>query len=154
MKKIEATLLLLFDGDFIMLAKKKRGFGKEKYNGVGGKIEPGETSIQAMKRECFEEVGVTPIEYQKRGEMFFTEYKDGEKVAMAFDLYTGTKWEGEITESDEMCPHWFKKTEIPYEHMFEDDKYWLPYVLEGKNVKVFFDFDEDWNIISKSVETY
>ena len=41
---------------------------------------------------------------------------------------------------------------IPYDKMFQDDKYWLPLILEGEKIKAHFVFDEKWNIISKSIE--
>ena len=52
MNKLETTLLYLRKNDEILLAKKKRGFAKDKYNGVGGKVENGETPEEAAIREC------------------------------------------------------------------------------------------------------
>ena len=43
----------------ICLAMKKRGFGKGRWNGVGGKVEAGETIEAAAMREAREEIGVT-----------------------------------------------------------------------------------------------
>ena len=39
-------------------------------------------------------------------------------------------------ETDEMEPRWFSVDEVPYEQMWQDDKFWLPAVLgcERKNV--------------------
>ena len=54
--------------------------------------------------------------------------------------------------SEEMKPQWVGVNEIPYDKMFVDDKYWLPLVLEGKKLDVFFEFDEDWNVISKRID--
>ena len=56
MKILETTLLLLRKDNEILLAKKKRGFGEGKYNGVGGKLEDGETPEEAMIRETEEEI--------------------------------------------------------------------------------------------------
>ena len=67
-------------------------------------------------------------------------------------LYTASEWEGEPKESEEMKPQWVGVNEIPYDKMFVDDKYWLPLVLEGKKLDVFFEFDEDWNVISKRID--
>ena len=47
---LETTLCLLKKDNRILLAMKKRGFGEGKYNGVGGKIENGETPEEAMIR--------------------------------------------------------------------------------------------------------
>ena len=43
----------------LLLGRKKRGFGEGKWNGFGGKLEPGETVEEAAVRELQEESGVT-----------------------------------------------------------------------------------------------
>ena len=78
-------------------------------------------------------------------------YKN-EKIRLVFHLYMVYEWDGEPTETEEMKPNWFDIDKIPYDSMFPDDKYWLPLVLEGKKIKAYFDFDEDWNVLSKSIE--
>lgn len=55
------TLLFLVRDDEILLAMKKRGFGANRYNGVGGKLDPGETVEQTLVRESEEEISVKPI---------------------------------------------------------------------------------------------
>lgn len=151
MKKLETTLCLLKRNNEILLAMKKRGFGEGKYNGVGGKIEFGETPEDAMIRETQEEINVTPIKYEKVGLIEFDEYYKGNKQNLVFHLYMVYDWVGEISESEEMSPKWFNINNIPYEKMFPDDKYWLPLILEGKKVKAYFDFDENWNLLSKEI---
>lgn len=151
MDKLETTLCLLKRNNEILLAMKKRGFGEGKYNGVGGKIEFGETPEDAMIRETQEEINVTPIKYEKVGLIEFDEYYKGNKQNLVFHLYMVYDWIGEISESEEMSPKWFDIKNIPYEKMFSDDKYWLPLILEGKKVKAYFDFDENWNLLSKEI---
>lgn len=152
MERLETTLCLLKKEDKILLAMKKRGFGEGKYNGVGGKIEKNETPEQAMIRETQEEISVTPIDYEKAGLIEFDEYYKGTKQKLAFHLYIVHKWNGTISETEEMKPQWFSINEIPYNKMFPDDKYWLPLVLKGQKIKAYFDFDENWNLISKNIE--
>lgn len=152
MEKIESTLLLLRRDDEILLAMKKRGFGTGKYNGVGGKLKPGETVEDAMIRECQEEIGVTPLEYESWGQNTFLEYVNGEKTNLTFYLFVATSWEGEIIESEEMRPKWFKLDEIPYGEMFKDDSLWLPEVLKGNKINGFFEFDEEWNMLNYRLE--
>ena len=151
MKKIETTLLLLKKNNQILLAKKKRGFGEGKYNGVGGKLAKGETPEEAMIRECQEEINVTPIKYEKVGDLEFSEYIKNDKISLVFYLYVATKWINEPSESEEMNPKWFNIENIPYDEMFPDDKYWLPLVLKGKKINGYFEFDENWNLISHKI---
>ena len=44
-------------------------------------------------------------------------------------------------ETEEMKPQWFNFSDIPYEQMWSDDKYWLPILLAGKKFKGNFLFD-------------
>ncbi|MCI8412102.1 MAG: 8-oxo-dGTP diphosphatase [Clostridia bacterium] len=150
--KLETTLLLLKRDDEILLAMKKRGFGIGKYNGIGGKIEKGETPEEAMIREAQEEVLVTPTKYDKVGVVEFIEFYKGKKQNVIFHLFVATNWEGEPQESEEMNPKWFKINEIPYNQMFEDDRYWLPIILQGKKIKAFFEFDENWKLLYHSIK--
>ena len=152
MKKMETTLCLLSRNVEILLAMKKRGFGEGKYNGVGGKIEGTETPEAAMLRETKEEIGVTPIQYEKVGVVSFDEFYKDEKVNLIFHLYMVTEWEGTPAESEEMQPKWFSIDSIPYNQMLPDDKYWLPLILEGKKIDAYFDFDEEWNLLSKDIK--
>ena len=152
MDRIETTLCLLKRDNKILLAMKKRGFGKGKYNGIGGKIEKNETPEQAMIRETQEEINVTPIKYEKIGIVEFDEYYKGKKQNLIFYLYFIHEWKGIPSESNEMKPEWFDIDSIPYEKMFPDDKHWLPLVLEGKKIKAYFEFDENWNLISKVID--
>ena len=149
--KLETTLCLLKKENKILLAMKKRGFGEGKYNGIGGKIEKGETSEMAMVRETEEEISVTPTKYEKVGIIEFDEFYKGNKENIVFHLYMVYDWKGTPSETEEMDRKWFDIAEIPYDKMFPDDKYWLPLILEGKKIKAYFNFDEDWKLLSKEI---
>ena len=148
---IETTLCLLRKDNKILLPRKKRGVGAGKFNGVGGKIEQGETPEQAMIRETQEEIECTPTDYEKVGFLEFDEFFKGKKEKVSFYLYIVNDWIGEPTETDEMEPKWFDLEEIPYDKMFPDDRYWLPRVIEGKKIKAYFNFDEEWNILEQKI---
>ncbi len=143
------TLLLLLRDDEILLAMKKRGFGSGRWNGVGGKIEGDETIEQALIRECQEEIGVTPVEYQPVAVHDF-QFPDGTSD-MQVHTYLCQKWEGEPVESEEMAPRWFKISDIPYDDMWQDDIHWLPLVLEGKCLHTQFTFDENEKLVDTHI---
>jgi len=138
------SLALCVRDDEILLAMKKRGFGKGFWNGAGGKPNQHETIEQAMVRECQEEISVTPTAYTKVAILIFKMTGDQPKNYEHIEahVYLVTEWKGEPKESDEMAPKWFKRTEIPYEQMWQDDMLWLPLVLRGDKLTATFVFDE------------
>lgn len=144
------TLVFLIESDNILLAMKKRGFGKGRWNGAGGKIEPGEKVEEAMIRETQEEIGITPIEYSETGHLKFY-FPDGVQDIIG-TVFVCTKWDGDPVETEEMAPRWFKKTEIPYDKMWQDDIHWLPHMLAGKYVRGTFTFDANEKMLEHAVE--
>jgi 8-oxo-dGTP diphosphatase/2-hydroxy-dATP diphosphatase len=149
MAAINCTLVFLIEGNNILLAMKKRGFGAGKWNGAGGKIQPGETVAEAMVRECEEEFLVSPLEFEEVGHLIFKSQAGVDD--MIADIFICTGWDGEPVETEEMAPRWFKLSEIPYADMWEDDKFWLPKVLDGKFVRGTFTFDADEKILDYTV---
>ncbi|AAL64062.1 8-oxo-dGTP diphosphatase [Pyrobaculum aerophilum] len=140
------TLLYLIQGERVLLILKKRGLGKGLFNGVGGKVKPGETPEQAVVREAEEEIGVKPIQLSWRGLLEFWNLENGQVESIHYvHVYVSEKYVGEPRESDEAAPLWFEKGNIPYDRMWEDDRLWLPVVLDGKRVYGKFEF-EDWKL--------
>lgn len=146
------SLVFLVRDDEVLLAMKKRGFGAGKWNGVGGKVEPGETKEQAMIRECQEEITVTPTKFKK---VAFHDFILGSDTDAPWhqwaDVYIATEWDGEPTETEEMAPQWYKRDAIPYKKMWDDDIHWLPLTLEGKLLETTFTFDKDDHMLTKDI---
>ena len=151
-KKVEMTLAYFVKDKQILLPLKKKKIGKGKHNGVGGRLEKGETHEQAMIRECVEEVGLKPIEYEYAAEISFNQMVDGERSIAVVHVYICKEWEGALIETDEMQPFWFNLDNIPYENMMDDDKYWLHLVLAGKKIVASFDLDENYVTLNHSIE--
>lgn len=147
------TLLFLKRNDEILLATKKRGFGKGYWNGAGGKIDPGETVEQALVRESQEEINVTPTVYEKVAEHDFRMDTDTDQPwHMYVHAYVASEWQGEPTESEEMAPKWFKISDIPYENMWADDPLWLPQVLAGQKIAGTYQFTSKNVVTSHQVD--
>lgn len=150
---IRRTLLFLRSGDQLLIAMKKRGFGAGKWNGVGGKLEPNETIEQALVRETVEEIGVTPTAWNQVAELdFIQDAETPEPWHMYVYAYLCDVWEGEPSESEEMMPKWFHVEDIPYNDMWDDDKFWLPYVIDGKKVTGTFTFDSDDKLLTHAIQ--
>lgn len=143
-----ANLCFIVKDERVLLIHKKRGLGAGKINGPGGKIEPGETALQAAIRETQEEIGVTPLEITERGVLHF-QFADGYSleciVFVAHDLV------GEPIETVEATPFWVAIDEVPYAQMWADDQHWLPQVLAGERFRGWFEFDGD-RMLNRQVE--
>ena len=140
--KNKATLMFLQDGDQILLAMKKRGFGEGRYNGVGGKPEGDEEIEKTAIRETHEEIGVKPIKIIEVAKLNFY-FPHEPKWDQQVYVYICEKWEGEPVETEEMKPSWFAKRALPFEKMWSDDYLWLPHVLEDKYVSASFVFGKN-----------
>lgn len=133
-----ANLCFVMRGDEVLLILKKRGLGAGKINGPGGRLESGETALEAAVREVQEELGVTPLDPQLRGELHF-QFADG--YALHCAVFVAEGCEGEPIETDEAVPMWVRRDEIPYDRMWADDRHWLPGVLAGRSFRGYFEFD-------------
>jgi len=141
-----ATLCLILDeGERrILLGRKKRGFGAGKFNGFGGKIQPGESPRTAAAREVLEESHLTidPADLRPAGSVTFL-FPSEPDFDHHVNVFVVTTWCGEPRESSEMAPRWFPIDAIPYGSMWADDRHWLPLVLTGKTIEATFTFAED-----------
>lgn len=148
MKK--TTLVFLRDGDRLLLAMKKRGFGAGKWNGVGGKVEQGESCEDAAIREAAEEIAVEIArEKLKRVGTIKFYFTDQDGWDQECSVYIVEQWRGDPQESEEMKPHWYPIDEIPYTAMWVDDVHWLPRLLAGQEVDAEFYFDNGGATIAK-----
>lgn len=135
------TLVLLRRGDEVLLGYKKRGFGQGQWNGLGGKVEEGESIEQGARREVREEVGIECGELKKFG-IVECDYRNVEKPGvMEIHQYECTDFTGEPKETDEIKPQWFKISEYPMDKAWPDDRYWFPFYLEDKSYRGSFIFD-------------
>ena len=134
-----ATLTFIQSGNQVLLIRKKRGLGDGLINGPGGKLEKGESPAECAVREVEEEVGLTPLEMEERGELRF-QFVDG--YAIHVHIFVAQGHRGELVETDEAIPIWFNQEDVPYDEMWDDDRLWLPHVLSGGSVEGDFIFDD------------
>ena len=135
----------------ICLAMKKRGFGMNRWNGIGGKVDDqNETIEDAAKRETKEEVGVIVKELNKVAELSFY-FPHNPVWDQIVHVYFSENWDGEPRESEEMNPKWFTKDELPFQDMWPDDIFWFPEVVKGNLLKAMFKFGEKDVVLDKKV---
>ena len=138
------TLCYIKQGDqYLMLhrVKKKNDVNHDKWIGVGGKFEEGESPEDCILRETLEETGLTLTDYRYRGLVTFvntiyeTEY---------MHLFTASGWTGEIGECSEGRLEWVKKSHVPQLPIWEGDKIFLRLLAEETpffSLKLCYDGD-------------
>ncbi|XP_002733266.1 oxidized purine nucleoside triphosphate hydrolase-like [Saccoglossus kowalevskii] len=131
-KKLLTIVYVVKDGK-VLLGLKKRGFGAGNWNGFGGKVETGETIEQAARRELEEECALTVDRLEKIGVVDQEFVND--PVVLEIHIFKADNYHGNPAESEEMKPKWFSAEDIPFDKMWADDKYWMPYLL--KNVRFY-----------------
>jgi 8-oxo-dGTP diphosphatase len=135
-----ATLCFVQDGERVLLIHKKRGHGAGKVNAPGGKTEPGESPAACARRETREEVGVDARRLECRAELRFQESTG---YAMRGFAFVCTDFSGAPVETAEAAPFWCDVAALPLEAMWEDDRIWLPRILEGERLVGEFLFHHD-----------
>lgn len=140
----KTTLLFLYKPKEkkILLGMKKRSFGTGKWNGIGGKLNEGETVKEALVRETEEEIGVVvnQDDMVQVATLDFS-FKDNPDWNQQSHVFFTEKWDGEPIETEEIAPRWYSVETLPYDSMWVDDPRWLPLVLEGKKINASFTFN-------------
>jgi len=145
-----ATLLFVIKDNHILLIRKKRGLGAGKINGPGGRIEEGETPEECAIRETEEELCITPLNIEPRGRLFF--YASDSIPHILGYVFTASDYKGSPRETDEAVPVWTPLSEIPWSEMWEDDRYWLPKIIDGQTVDAWFTFTGETLLSYKVME--
>ena len=70
---------------------------------------------------------------------------------VGYIFYTET-FSGELKECDEAKPGWYELSALDYSRMWEDDRLWLPAMLEGKIIDGYFIFDNDNNMLDYKLD--
>ena len=99
------------NGQYLMLhrIKKKNDLNEDKWVGIGGHAEEGESPEDCLIREAREETGLTLTSYRFRALVTFVSDKWGTQYMC---LYTADGFEGEVGECDEGCLEWIDKEKV------------------------------------------
>ena len=122
---INSTLCYITRGDQVLMlhrVKKKNDINKDKWIGVGGKFEEGESPDECLLREAREETGLTLTSWRCRGVVtFLSEGEDGEYMY----LFTADGFEGELKECDEGDLQWISREFLGSLPQWEGDRIFL-----------------------------
>ena len=119
------------DGCWLVLhrTKKENDENEDKWIGVGGKFEYGESPEECALREVKEETGLIMTDYRFRGIVTFVSDEWGTEY---MHLFTCTAFTGELTNCDEGELVWLPKAELFTKKMWAGDRIFLK-ALDERN---------------------
>lgn len=113
------------DDKYLMIhrVKKQNDPNKDKWIGIGGKLEAGESPFDCIRREVYEETGLTLDKVNYRGIITFVSDEFGTEY---MHLFTSTDFHGEINGNcDEGVLEWIEKDKLINIPMWEGDKIFI-----------------------------
>ena len=137
------------DGKYLLLhrIKKENDLNRDKWIGIGGKFEDGESPEECMLREAKEETGLDILSYRYRGIVTFvsdrwpTEY---------MHLFTADAFSGELRDCDEGQLEWVEKEKMGALFLWEGDRIFLDLMEAGVpffSLKLVYEGDQLTNAV-------
>jgi len=139
--KLATLCYVRAEGKTLMLLrnKKENDIHEGKWNGLGGKMNAGETPEECVTREVFEESGLDIREPRLRGIITFPAF-DGEDDWYVF-LFTAGKFEGELIDSPEGELAWIDNDKLEDLNLWEGDKVFLQWLDDERVFSAKFVYD-------------
>lgn len=130
--KMATLCYLKREGQTLMVhrIKKENDIHKGKWNGLGGKLEPGETPEECAIREIREESGLTVTHPILKGILTFPKFAHDEDW-YAF-VFLAHEFEGELIDSPEGTLKWVDDEELLKLNLWEGDRIFLPWLEQPK----------------------
>ena len=141
------------DNRYLMLhrTKKKNDISKDKWLGIGGKFEEGESPEECIVREVMEETGLKLNSYQLRT---IVTYVSTNWETEYMYVFTSNDFTGKLIECNEGDLQWIDKKEVTKLNTWEGDKIFME-KLQNDNIffTVKFEYDGD-KLIKYNLKEY
>ena len=124
---LKVRLILFNQGKILLLKQTKLNGGN--YTLVGGNVEFGETSKEALVRECKEEAGITILESDLR--LVHVLQKTGTKNQRLVLYFKAFRWEGELQRNE---PLKFRKTQVHISYLISFSSEFYPPTIILQNI--------------------
>ncbi len=146
-----ATLCYIRCGEKTLMLhrnKKKNDMHEGKWNGLGGKLENGETPEACAIREIQEESGLQVSDPQLKGFITFPNF-DGTNDWYVF-VYTFDNCDGDLIDSPEGHLEWIENDRMPDLPLWEGDRIFMQWLDDPRIFSAVFQYDSgkllDWKV--------
>jgi 8-oxo-dGTP diphosphatase len=106
--------------------KKPNDMHQGKWNGLGGKLEAGESPEECARREIFEECGLQVTAPELKGILTFPAFDEIEDWYCF--VFVADQFSGELIESSEGSLRWVPDDELLGLNLWEGDRVFLPWL--------------------------
>jgi 8-oxo-dGTP diphosphatase len=120
--------------------KKPNDIHEGKWNGLGGKLEAGETPEECVMREISEEAGLSIQNPKLCGLLMFPKFKGNDWYVFVFTAHDFT---GELIDSPEGKLEWVPDEKIQALHLWASDHIFMPWIQEGRFFSAKFEYAGD-----------
>lgn len=149
--KLATLCYVICDDTTLMLLrnKKENDMHQGKWNGLGGKLDPGESPEECVIREVWEESGLTIKSPVLKGFITFPAFDEIDDWYVF--VYTASQFSGELIDSAEGHLQWIKNEHLPDLNLWEGDKVFMPWLEQEKIFSAKFIYSDkklkDYSVI-------
>jgi 8-oxo-dGTP diphosphatase len=143
------TLCYIDDGNKTLMmhrVKKANDMHEGKWNGLGGKLIPGESPEECVIREVLEESGLIIKQPKLRGVITFPKFDEIDDWLVF--VFSSDNYEGELVECDEGVLEWIDNKKVLDLNLWEGDKVYMKWFNQDKF------FSAKFNYIKRKLEDY
>ena len=130
-KELASLGYIIKDGKYLMLLRNKKANdnSKDKWVGIGGKIEHNESPDDALVREIKEETGLDVVSFNLKGIVTYPDFYPN--VTSYMHIYEVTEVAGDLLECDEGKLEWISEDKLKDLNMWEGDRLILEWMKKS-----------------------